>query len=118
MSDLTAAQIAQLRRMCALASNDTTYTDELLNEYAQRYPLGDAFDLNAIAADVWQERAAAHVGKFSFSADNARYERNQIYEQYMKQARLYRSRRAIRSIALTDGTTSVSSDPLVINGGD
>lgn len=117
----TAAQIARLRRMVN-EPDDTTYDDDLLTEYIERYPLMDergqepytwdastepptqdpneswipTYDLSAAAADIWDEKAAGVAQDFDFSADGGRYDRSQVAEMYAKRARYYRSRRAIR----------------------
>lgn len=119
----TAAQIARLRRMVS-ESDDTTYDDDALAEYIEGYPLIDergeepytwdtstspptmdenddwlpTYDLNAAAADIWQEKAATPAQDYDFSADGARYDRSQVYEQAMAQARYYRARRSPRTI--------------------
>ena len=115
----TAAQKARLRRMCGLASGDTTYTDTLLVEYIERYPLLDergeapytwdtatepptqddndnwvaTYDLNAAAADVWDEIAAGIQGNFDFSAEGRSFLRSQAFDHAQSRARYYRSRR-------------------------
>jgi hypothetical protein len=114
----TAAQIAQLRRMVAEPAT-TTYSDVLIQGFIEKYPLLDergqtpyyfdgstppakvantswvaTYDLNAAAADVWEEKAAAVSTQVNFSADGGNYSMSNQYEQYMKNARHYRSRRA------------------------
>lgn len=118
----TADEIARIRRMVN-EPTETTYSDELVAEYIERYPLVDArgenplvesettpgtleenedwtatYDLNAAAADIWAEKAAGVSCNFDFSADGGRYDRSQVYEQYMKNSRYYRSRRAVQTI--------------------
>lgn len=119
----TAAQVAILRRMTA-EPTEAIYTDESLADYIEKYPLLDergeqphtwdtstepptkdtndnwiaTYDLNAAAADVWEEKAAAVASLFDFSADGGKYDRSQQYEQYMKNARNYRSRRASKTM--------------------
>lgn len=124
---VTAAQLGQLRRMCNLADDDAVYTDDVLTGYITRYALPDrlgvaptyitysglaptetvnsswlaTYDLNAAAADVWQERASTLADRYDFNADGANYSRSQQYQQYMQQARYYRSRRAIGAVNIT-----------------
>ena len=119
----TAAQIARLRRMVA-ESDATTYTDSDLTTYIEAYPLVDergeeaytwdtstepptqddndnwipTYDLNAAAADIWEEKAATLAQDFDFSADGASFSRSQAYEQMMRSARYYRSRRSAKTI--------------------
>jgi len=120
----TAAQIARLRRMVN-ELDDTTYDDDSLTGYIERYPLMDelgeepytwdtstepptqdandswiaTYDLNAAAADIWDEKVAKVAQDFNFSADGGRYDRAQVAEMFMKRARYYRGRRAIGVIA-------------------
>jgi len=98
------------------------YTDAQITTYIEAHPLLDelgsepyswdsstepptqdentdwipTYDLNAAAADIWQERASALAARFDFSADGGNYSRSQAFEQYMKQARYYNSRRSAR----------------------
>ena len=120
----TAAQIAQVRRMVA-EPTATTYTDAMLSATIERYPRLDeqgeepftlssatppvhvansewmpTYDLNAAAADVWEEKAGAVAALYDFSADGGNYSRSQAYEQMMKQARTYRSRRTPTTMRL------------------
>jgi hypothetical protein len=103
----------------------TDYTDDDLAEAINRYPVEDArgegpwieseddpgtleqnpdwtatYDLNAAAADIFAELAAAVVSDFDFSADGGSYSRSQKYQQLMQQSRHYRSRRNPRTITL------------------
>jgi hypothetical protein len=55
---LTADQLAQLRRMVA----DTTaevWSDDLLQAAAEAYATTDGYDLRALSASLWEERAAS-----------------------------------------------------------
>lgn len=111
VSQVTVIEIARIRRMVA-ESTTATYSDVLISAFVSAYPHMDEFgetyldddgvinadwtptyDLNAAAADIWQEKAAAISSKFDFSADGGNYSMSQQFEQYMKQARYYRSRR-------------------------
>ena len=115
----TAAQIARLRRMVA-EPTDTTYDDDTLAEYIERYPLLDergqqpytwdtstepptqevndnwiaTYDLHAAAADVWEEKAAGVADSVDFGADGANYQLSQKYEQAMARVRYHRVRRS------------------------
>lgn len=51
-----------------------------------------SYDLNAAAADGWNEKAAAAAARFSFSADGASFSRSDEYKAYESMARLYGSR--------------------------
>lgn len=111
VSQVTVSQLAQLRRMVAEPTT-TTYSDALLSAFIEKYPHIDewgetpldaygyantgwvpTYDLNAAAADVWEEKAATVISKFDFSANGGTYHQSQQYDQYMKQARYYRSKR-------------------------
>ena len=118
----TAAQIAQLRRMIS-ESTATTYTDSMLSGYIEQYPMIDQFgqealewdvgtepptssdnadwvatyDLNAAAAEIWEEKAAALTANVDFSADGGEYAMSQKFAQADRMARRYRARRAART---------------------
>ena len=122
----TAAQIARVRRMVD-EPDDTTYDDDLIQDYIEDYPLLDergkepftwdtstqpptqdanedwipTYDLNAAAADIWEEKAAGVAEDYDFSADGGKYTRSQVYEQYMRNAMRFRSRRSMRTITAT-----------------
>lgn len=114
---VTAAQIAQLRRMVAEPTT-TTYSDALLTTYIEKYPHIDEqgelpytlssdtppeqvvnddwipiYDLHAAAGDIWEEKAATVANLYDFAADGGNYSRSNQYEQYMAQARNHRARR-------------------------
>lgn len=103
---LSALEMVRLRRMVREPDAGNGYTDGVLQEMAARYPLPDGegrdpdhpewlegYDLAATAADVWLEKAAASVGGFDFEADGSSYRRSQAYEQALRQAGYWRSRR-------------------------
>ena len=122
----TAAQIAQLRRMVAETTATVTYSDTYLTTYIEAHPMYDergeepytwdssttpptkvvnldwiaTYDLNAAAADIWDEKAAEVADQFDFSADGASHSLSQKYEHYQRRAAYYRARRATRSITL------------------
>lgn len=115
----TAEQLARLRRMVNEPAT-TTYSDSELQEIIQLYPLIDAnghrpvgvdgdvndawmptYDLNAAAADIWHEKAAALAGNYDFSTQGQSFNRSQAYQQAMQQARYYRSRRSAMTIMAT-----------------
>jgi len=120
----TEEQVVRLRRMVA-ESDTATYTDTDLRGYIERYPLVDGlgneptepsetdpvtlvenpdwtatYDLNAAAADVWNEKAAALAGNYDFATQGQSFQRSQAYANYMRQAQCYRARRAIGTIML------------------
>lgn len=107
----TTDQLQRLRRMVAEPNAENGYTDNVLRKMLEGYPLPDdsgklptdqgwdstSLDLHAAAGDIWTEKAAAVAADFAFSADGASYSRQQVYEQYNKQARFHNARRAARS---------------------
>lgn len=122
----TAAQIARVRRMVN-EPDDTTYDDEAIQGYIEDYPLLDergeepytwdtstqpptqdanddwipTYDLNAAAADIWEEKAGVVAQDYAFNADGGQYSRNQVYEQYMRNVAHYRSKRSVGTITAT-----------------
>jgi hypothetical protein len=124
----TAAQIATVRRMVDEPTT-TTYSDVLIAAFIEAQPLMDelgtvpytwsiatdppskiatpgwipTYDLNAAAADIWSEKAAAVAEKFSFSADGGNYQAGDQHTQYMKMVSFYRSRRSARAVPLYKG---------------
>lgn len=116
---VTAAQIAQLRRMVAEPSSDNGYTDTVLSETIARCPVADVagelpllvdgsvnsawtptYDLNAAAAEVWREKAAALAAVFDFSADGASYQRSQAASNAQRMVQFYQSRRFAGNVRL------------------
>lgn len=125
---VTASMISTLRRMVAEPTT-TTYSDAVLTEYIERYPHLDqygetplddygavnanweeTYDTNAAASEIWAEKAAAVASKFDFSADGGNYSQSQQYEQFMKQARYYRSRRIPSTVRLVKFPQEAVSD--------
>jgi len=121
----TAAQILQVRRMVD-EPDTTTYSDTLIQTYIETYPMIDergevpytwdtsttpptrdtndnwiaTYDLNAAAADIWEEKAATVAQNFDFSADGGSYSRSQMHAQYCQNARMYRARGGMSTIML------------------
>jgi hypothetical protein len=104
----------------------TNYSDADIQAVIESYPLVDSegyspdqdswtptYDLNSAAADIWEEKAGSSATKFDFSADGASYDRSQIHEMAMKQARYYRSRRSAKAIELE---SSPKYDDLAVTG--
>lgn len=121
----TVEHIAQLRRMVAEPSA-ATYSDAALSDLIEARPLTDVngaepftdiyrfgtdttrvpntswipnYDLNAVAAMIWAEKASQLTGNFDFSADGGSYSRSQAYRLAMEQSRYYSGRRSARTIA-------------------
>ena len=101
-----------------------TYSDTDIKGYIETYPIMDengeeprepdddtglmaantdwvsAYDLAAAAAAIWSEKGAAVAARNDFSADGGSYTLSQQYEQAMKMARYYQSRRTAKSLRL------------------
>lgn len=112
ISQVLPAQIAQVRR-AVNESTTTTYSDADMRAFIEDHPLVDAdgfspdqdswtatYDLNAAAADIWEEKAGSRADDFDFSADGGNYSRSQSYEQAMKQARYFNSRRSLKTVTM------------------
>lgn len=121
----TDEQIAQVRRMTAEPTT-ATYSDALIQATIERYPLIDergeapytwetsttpptqdpnedwiaTYDLNAAAADIWDEKAAALAANYDFATQGQSFQRSQAFEAAARAARYYRSRRAARTLRL------------------
>lgn len=121
----TADHVAKLRRMVDETTAET-YSDDELSVYIEAHPLLDergetpyvwdsstqpptqddnedwipTYDLHAAAADVWEEKAAKAAQDYDFKADGGSYNRSQVYEQFMKQARWHRSRQSLTTTPL------------------
>lgn len=119
----TATMIARVRRMVNEPTM-ATYEDADISAIIETYPLIDergeepytwdnstepptkdtndnwivTYDLNAAAADIWEEKAASVAQDFDFKADGGGYTRSQVYDQFMKIARHYRSKRSVTTI--------------------
>ena len=132
----TLDQINQVRRMAGEVGS-TTYTDGDIRSYIETYPLLDergqepytydtstepptqdanedwiaTYDLNAAAADIWDEKAGAVAHQFDFNADGASYNVSQKHAMYMRQAKHYRARRSVRTVTLVPWAKSVDDDP-------
>ena len=135
----TAEQIMRLRRMVAEADS-TTYDNSVIADYIERYPLLDelgeepytwdmsttpphqdvntwwvpTYDLNAAAADVWDEKAATVAQDYDYSADGASFSRSRVVEQYERRARSYRARRSahtIKQVAWPDEGNALDNRP-------
>ena len=133
----SAVQVAQLRRMIAEPSM-TTYSDTVLASYIEQYPLLDergevpyvwntattpptqtasvawvpTYDLQAAAADIWDEKAANVADHTDFTADGANISLSQQYAQAQAKARYHRSRRSPRSGTLVKWPAEDSADTL------
>ena len=114
----TAAEIARVRRMVAEPTT-ATYSDTIISDTILRYPVPDAagvypvdedgvaepdwvatYDLNAAAAEIFTEKAAALASGYDFSADGATFHRSQALANAQKMASYYASRRYAKGVRL------------------
>lgn len=58
----------------------------------------DTYDLNAAAADIWDEKASSLAENFDISGDGAAYNRSQAFDHAVKRAKHFRARRSVRLI--------------------
>ena len=136
----TDAMVARLRRMVD-EPTEAIYSDELVAEYIEKYPLLDqlgtdpfevdltttpptiterddwipTYCLNSAARDIWEEKAAGLAENFDFKADGGSYSRSQKYEQYMAKARSHGSRRSARTSKLWVEPRVSPDDETVLN---
>jgi hypothetical protein len=101
----------------------TTYSDVSLREYIERFSLMDSdgndpteidwiptYDLNAAAAEIWQEKAGMLAANYDVTVDTSTFNRSQAYENAQKMARHYAARRSMGMIELQAGYEA--TDPL------
>jgi hypothetical protein len=102
----------------------TTYSDVSLRDYIERKSLMDSdgndpseidwtptYDLNAAAAEIWQEKAAMIAAHYDVSVDGSTFHRSQALENAQKMARYYAARRSVSMIEL-QAEPHESTDPL------
>ena len=114
---VTAAQITRVRGMTFEPAGSSSYTDDAVTTFIENHPLPDysgedpididtgdtntnwtpTYDLNAAAADIWDEKAAAASEKFDVSADGATLHRSQVPDFAVRRARYFRSRASASS---------------------
>jgi hypothetical protein len=97
----TDAEITEIIERYPIA--DIDHQDPYLDEWEEGYPLGSGsgdmmnpdwtptYDLHLAAADIWDEKAANAASKFTFAADGASYNRNEVYQACKEQASIQRS---------------------------
>lgn len=137
----TAAMIARVRRMTNEPDGTSDYDDSDIQTVIETYPLIDdrgeepftwdtstepptkdtnenwivTYDLNAAAADIWDEKVAVLAQDYDFAADGARYSRSRPYEQAKAQARYFRSKRAPKTITLEPWPRQEGNEDLFFN---
>jgi len=95
--------VADVRRMSA-EPTPAVYNDNLIKRLIEKRPITDkdgrtsdstnwtpTYDLNAVVADIWDEKASAVADETDFTADGGSFNRSQRYEMYRKQASRYRA---------------------------
>ena len=121
----TQAQIDKLRRMIA-EPTDVIYDDTELAAFIESFPLYDsegrdsssddwvaAYDLNAAAADIWMEKAAARSDCFDQNADGADLTLSQKLNHATKMHRHYAARISIGAIKHSiPGTAEIEEEEL------
>ena len=123
-----------------------TYSDDELTLYFNRWKLMDAlgrdpyvvsattpptmianpdwagdensYDANAVAAEIWSEKAGALADKFDFSEDGQSFSRRQKYENAERQARIFRAKRSAQAIKLYPYPLANPTAYTVANGPD
>lgn len=76
----TEDQIARLRRLTDLATDDEVYTDELLGGMI------DDLGLDAAVTALWREKAASYAGMVDITESGSTRRLSQLHEQAMKMA--------------------------------
>lgn len=118
---VSTAMINRVKQMTG-ESSSSTY-DATIAYVIADYPLVDSlgnepseidwtatYCLNSAAADIWEIKAAAVAQDYDFSADGASYKRSQVVDQYMKQAKRYRARRAPKTVKAVMWPKMVAED--------
>lgn len=118
----TAAMIGRLRRMVNEDSS-SVYSDADLATYIEVYPVVDqdgnfpenpdwlpTYDVNAAAADIWEEKAARFAELYDFDADGGDYKRSQMVENAMRMAARYRARRSASTVRMIKYPPEGASD--------
>lgn len=134
-----ATRIVLLRRMIA-EPTATTYSDETLGDLIEAHAISDirgarsyvwvynttpptqeandnwtpTYDLNAVAANIWEEKAAAVSQDYNVQADGTTLSRNQVYEQYMKIAQRFRSKQVLGGIKFVKTQRELSRTGVIV----
>lgn len=122
---VTLDDINRVRKMTN-EPDDTNYSDADIEAIIERYPTIDergeepyewiitagvptkstntawiaTYNLSAVSAEIWENKAAELALRFDFSADGGTYTRSQEYQQAMSMAKYYRGRSGIKTITL------------------
>lgn len=114
--------IASVRRAVA-EPTAVAYTDSAIQAMIEKYPVIDdghrdpdhaewvpTYDLNAVAADIWAEKASATSHQYDFNADGGSYSWSQQFEHCMSMSRYYAARRKPKGSRVI-GTTATPVEP-------
>lgn len=71
----TANEVAQLRRMTDVSTDDTVYTEEILASIIDSHP-----SIEAAAAQVWTEKAAKFAGSVDMSESGSSRSFSQLHK--------------------------------------
>lgn len=70
-----------------------------------RYLTGFSYDMNAAAADIWNQKAAHYVTAYDFSTDNHSLSRSQLIKNALTMAKEYGSGGAVYSVSVDRSDT-------------
>jgi hypothetical protein len=89
---LTADQLAQLRRMISEATEDAGWTDDDIAAIAEANVAADGtYDLRAIAAAIWEMKAAKYVTLANTSESGSSRSLSQIFEHAQAMANYFKN---------------------------
>lgn len=71
-----------------------------------RYLTGYSYDMNAAAADVWQQKAAHYVTAYDVATDNHNLRRSQIIQNCMMLAKEFAAGAAVYSVSVERSDTT------------
>ncbi|HFC08451.1 MAG TPA: hypothetical protein ENJ54_01155 [Chloroflexi bacterium] len=133
MADWTvsADDLAAVRRMVGEPDDVAPWTDDVLTGIIAGYPLRDSsnhepgddawvptFDLNAAAAEVWEQKAAALTSQYDATVDGTTARRSQKFTHALRMAQYYRARRSARVTAVTTVGDAATVTPEEVGASD
>lgn len=83
---LTADQLAQVRRMINEPTDVNGWTDPVLLAAAEAFFVDDVYNLRALSASLWEEKAAKVADLVKVSESGSTREMQQVFDHYMKMA--------------------------------
>ena len=87
---LTADQLAQVRRMVADTTSET-WSDSLLQAAAEAYVLDGVYDLRALAASLWEEKAAEWATLVRTSESGSSRDMQQQFDHAVEMTKRFRT---------------------------